>query len=151
MSFCCTEAFLTLAAIQFDRVVAFYTNLFEQPPQTLIQNTYAEFCLPGMRLGIFRPKAAPPLPTDAPALDDPATSPCVPKPALNQTQLQRFYQPEPIQGFSLCLETNNLEAAIARLTQLSPLPLGPVITASHGQEFYAYDPEGNRLIIHQAT
>ena len=43
----------------------------------------------------------------------------------------------------------NLEQAIACLTNLGYTPPGEIIEASHGREIYAYDPAGNRLILHQ--
>ncbi|MFM6271339.1 MAG: hypothetical protein ACKPFA_33295, partial [Dolichospermum sp.] len=52
---------------------------------------------------------------------------------------------------SLCLEVNNLESAISYLTSLGYPPLGIIYTASHGKEIYAYDPDGNRLILHQSN
>jgi len=52
---------------------------------------------------------------------------------------------------SLCLEVADLEGAIAHLTQLGYPPSGAIITASHGREVYAYDPDGNWLILHQTT
>ncbi|EDX77907.1 hypothetical protein MC7420_7645 [Coleofasciculus chthonoplastes PCC 7420] len=30
-------------------------------------------------------------------------------------------------------------------------PPGEIIVASHGREIYAYDPNGNRLILHQPS
>ena len=45
---------------------------------------------------------------------------------------------------------NNLETAISHLTSLGYPPPGEISTASHGQEIYAYDPDGNRLILHQS-
>lgn len=54
-------------------------------------------------------------------------------------------------GMSLCLEVEDLGDAIASLTQLGYPPPGAIIHASHGQEIYAYDPDGNRLILHQSS
>lgn len=53
-------------------------------------------------------------------------------------------------AMSLCLEVEDLEGAIATLTKLGHQPPGDIICASHGQEIYAYDPAGNRLILHQS-
>ncbi|MEL7501018.1 MAG: VOC family protein [Cyanobacteria bacterium J06554_6] len=53
-------------------------------------------------------------------------------------------------GMSVCLEVADLKSAIATLTQIGYPPPGDIIHASHGQEVYAYDPTGNRLILHQA-
>ena len=54
-------------------------------------------------------------------------------------------------SMSVCLEVEDLEGAIATLTDLGYPPPGNVIHASHGQEIYAYDPSGNRLILHQSV
>lgn len=120
-----TAAFLTLATANFAAIVAFYQHLLEQPPAPLIPNTYAEFQLPGLRLGIFRPKTAAAHPSTQKVGTPPA-------------------------GMSLCIEVADLEAAIAHLTQIGFPPPGTIITASHGREIYAYDPDGNLLILHQS-
>lgn len=86
-----------------------------------VSNVYA-FELPGLRLVIFRPK---------------------------ETNLQEFESAK--SRISLCLEVANLEDAIAHLTTLGYPPPGEIIAASHGREIYAYDPEGNRLILHQGN
>ncbi len=57
----------------------------------------------------------------------------------------------PAGSMSVCLEVENLTGAIATLTDLGHPPPGNVIYASHGQEIYAYDPAGNRLILHQSS
>ena len=51
---------------------------------------------------------------------------------------------------SLCLEVEQLETAIEHLRCLGFPPLGEIVVASHGREIYAYDPAGNRLILHEA-
>jgi predicted enzyme related to lactoylglutathione lyase len=56
----------------------------------------------------------------------------------------------PGQGaISLCLEVNDLELAIDHAHQPNCLPPSAIITASHGREAYVYDPDGNRIILHQ--
>ena len=117
-----TTALMTLATLDIDKLVNFYTNLLEQQPITNIPNVYAEFNLAGMRLGIFQPK---------------------------QTHELEF-QNAAKSKVSLCLEVSNLEAAIAHITNLGYPPPGEIAIASHGREIYAYDPDGNRLILHQA-
>lgn len=112
---------MAIAARQFDPLLSFYSQLLERSPASLIPGVYAEFQLPGLTLGIFRPKAAP----------------------------ADFSSPQP-QGMSLCLEVEDLDGAIAHITQLGCPPSGPIITASHGREIYAYDPEGNWLILHES-
>ncbi|HEY9656669.1 MAG TPA: VOC family protein [Crinalium sp.] len=122
-----TAALLTLATPNFDALTQFYSQFLSLEPAVLLPNVYAEFHLPSLKLGIFRPKATSPTPH--------SLLPTPPSPT----------------GMSLCLEVENLEAAIAHLTQLGyPLP-GDMITASHGREIYAYDPDGNWLILNEGV
>jgi catechol 2,3-dioxygenase-like lactoylglutathione lyase family enzyme len=116
-----TTALMTLATLDIDKLVNFYTNLLEQQPVTNIMNVYAEFNLAGMRLGIFQPKQT------------------------HNSEFQNAAQSK----VSLCLEVN-LETAIAHISNLGYPPPGEIAIASHGREIYAYDPDGNRLILHQA-
>ncbi|MGB3532813.1 MAG: VOC family protein [Microcoleaceae cyanobacterium] len=118
----CQAAFVTLADPNIERLVAFYTQLLAIQPQTLIAHSYAEFQLPGLRLGIFQPK-----PDQASEFS-------------HQTHT----------GMSLCLEVVELEAAIGLMQKLGCPPPGKIITASHGREIYGYDPAGNRIILHQS-
>ena len=118
----CRDACLTLASQDFNRLVDFYRQLLGNIPQPYRPEVYAEFQLPGMRLGIFNPKI------DHAAEFVGATS----------------------GGLSLCLEVEDLESAISHLTCLGYPPPGVISTASHGREIYAYDPAGNRLILHQS-
>ncbi|MBF2028247.1 MAG: VOC family protein [Oscillatoriales cyanobacterium C42_A2020_001] len=152
-----TTALLTIATPNFDRLVEFYKQLLDQSPVTFIPNVYAEFHLSGMRLGIFRPKAEvqkagdqeeiqnsltpPPTHSSTYPLLHPPTPP--PHPSLSPS-------PSPPLGMSLCLEVESLERAIAHLSQLGCPPPGNILTASHGQEIYACDPDGNWLILHQS-
>lgn len=122
MVFQCTDAFVTLAAVDLETIVRFYTNIFCQEPVTYIPNVYAEFQMRSLRLGIFRPK---------------------------ETHRAEFSNSGK-SGLSLCLEVSDLEGAIAHLTALGYPPPGEILTASHGREIYAYDPAGNRLILHQS-
>jgi catechol 2,3-dioxygenase-like lactoylglutathione lyase family enzyme len=119
----CTTAFITLASPNFAKIVAFYSALLEQEAQPYQADRYAEFRLPGLRLAIFRPKA---------------------------DQATQFEAPSS-GAMGLCLEVTDLAAAIAHLTHLGYPPPGPVITAAHGHEVYAFDPDGNRLILHQGV
>jgi predicted enzyme related to lactoylglutathione lyase len=117
-----TDALITIAAVNFEDLVNFYTQLLTQNPTNLIPQVYAEFQLINLRLGIFQPKKS--------HESEFATS--------TKSQL------------SLCLEVSNLEAAIAHLNFLGYPPPGEIATADHGREIYAYDPNGNRLILHQS-
>lgn len=122
MDFSCSSAFVTLAANDLEKLVLFYSNLLNMTPQQYTPNRYAEFKLPGLRLGIFQPKQS------------------------HQAEFENSSS-----AMSLCLEVSHLENAVARLTHLGYPPPGEIITASHGKEIYAYDPEGNRLILHQSS
>lgn len=53
-------------------------------------------------------------------------------------------------SMSVCLEVEDLADAIATLKNLGYPPPGDIIQASHGEEIYAYDPAGNRLILHRS-
>ncbi len=118
-----TGAFVTIASINFDVVVKFYTQFLESQPQPYLPHVYAEFSIAGLKLGIFCPKPS---------------------------NYDEFKQPSQ-SGMSLCLEVVNLEDSIDKLAQLGYAPLGQITTASHGREIYAYDPDGNRLILHQSA
>jgi predicted enzyme related to lactoylglutathione lyase len=117
-----TGAFVTIASINFEAVVEFYTQFLELTPQPHLPHVYAEFTIAGLRLGIFCPKPS---------------------------NYDEFKQPRQ-SGMSVCLEVNSLEDSIDKLTQLGYAPIGQITTASHGREIYAYDPDGNRLILHQS-
>jgi predicted enzyme related to lactoylglutathione lyase len=121
-SFHLSTAFLTIATIDFDRLVAFYQGLSTQEPKPLIPNVYAEFNFSGLRLAIFRPKDS-----NASEFNHSANS-----------------------SMSICLEVDSLEAVIEKLKELGHAPQREIMTASHGREIYAYDPIGNRLILHQS-
>ena len=51
-------AFVTLASVNFDRVVEFYRQFLGATPEVYIPAVYAEFSVAGLRLGIFRPNAS---------------------------------------------------------------------------------------------
>ncbi len=123
MGFQYTDAIATIAAINFEDLVGFYTKLLGQKPVALIPNIYAEFHLASLRLGIFKPK--------------------------KEHELE--FEENAKSKISLCLEVSNLEDAIAHLTVLGYPPPGNISIASHGREIYAYDPDGNRLILHQGA
>ena len=123
MDFQYTGAICTIAAVNFEKLVDFYTRLINQEPSLMIPHIYAEFILPGVKLGIFRPQT-----TDTVEFAHSVNS-----------------------QMSLCLQVNNLEQALSHLTNLGYPPPGKISIASHGKEIYAYDPDGNRLILHQPT
>lgn len=122
MALDCHHAFVTLAHPNIEMLLEFYSQLLGVQPQSYIRGVYGEFQLPGLRLGIFKPKS-----THAVEFSHQSRS-----------------------RMSLCLEVEDLDEAIAHLQQLGYPPPGEVIIASHGREIYAYDPGGNRLILHQS-
>ena len=115
------NSLVTIASANLETLVIFYTKLLSEP-KSYIPNVYAEFHLPGIILGIFQPKAT------------------------SEDEFKNATQSK----ISLCLEVNNLEDAITHFTNLGYPPTGAIVTASHGREIYAYDPDGNRIILHQA-
>ncbi|MEC4985466.1 MAG: VOC family protein [Oscillatoria sp. PMC 1068.18] len=121
MNFRYQDVFVTLAAVDLEILVEFYRQLLNQDPQLYFPQVYAEFQLKGLRLGIFHPKA----------------------------NHDREFADSTASGMSLCFEVENLETAIASLDALGFPPPGEITLASHGREIYAYDPAGNRLILHQ--
>jgi predicted enzyme related to lactoylglutathione lyase len=126
MAFHLSTAFVTIASnstdSDFERLVAFYKGLSSQEPKPFLPQVYAEFKLPGLRLGIFRPKDS------------------------NSSEFNHSAN----SSMSICLEVDSLEKVIEHLKALGYPPPGEIITASHGREIYAYDPAGNRLILHQS-
>lgn len=112
---------MTIASLNLEALVSFYGALLGQEAQVYQRDRYAEFRFPGLRLAIFRPRP---------------------------DQVARFAGASS-GAMSLCLEVASLEAAIAHLTRLGCPPPGAILTASHGREVYAFDPDGNRLILHQ--
>lgn len=120
MALAASTIFVTLADSK-GNLVEFYRALFNLEPQIWIPEVYAEFWLPGLRLGIFTPKA---------------------------DHLAEF-QAAGSGGMSLCVEVRQLEVAIQQLTVLGYPPPGSPRMASHGREIYAYDPSGNRLILYE--
>ncbi|MGL5082076.1 MAG: VOC family protein [Microcoleaceae cyanobacterium] len=122
MALNCQSAFVTIASLEIEPLVGFYCQLLGIQPQIYQAQAYAEFHLGGFRLGIFKPK---------------------------ETNADEFAHHQKT-SISLCLEVENLEQAIAHLHHLGYPPSGAIITAAHGQEIYAYDPLGNRLIVHQS-
>ncbi|WP_223211326.1 MULTISPECIES: VOC family protein [unclassified Synechocystis] len=118
----CKKAFLTIGAVNFAEVVAFYQSLLEQEPQPYSPGRYGEFQLPGMVLAIFSP---------------------------HPDHAQEFSCSDR-SGFSLCLEVADLPTAIASIGKFHlPIAENNITYASHGREIYLYDPAGNRLILHE--
>lgn len=116
-----SEVFVTIASTRATAIAEFYKSLTGTPPDIQAPG-YVEFQLSGLRLAIFEPNKE------------------------NSTEFKAHGSG----SMSLCLEVADLEAAIALLTRMGYAPPGKIIRASHGREIYAYDPDGNRLILHQS-
>ncbi|MBC6479820.1 MAG: VOC family protein [Hormoscilla sp. GM7CHS1pb] len=113
--------------MDMEKILAFYAQRLGRQPDVNIEQVYAEFHLPGLRLGILW---------------------LAPRCAISR---KTPHDKRKSSGsMSLCLEVDDLERAIAHLRTLGYQPPGEISTASHGREIYAYDPQGNRLILHQS-
>ena len=117
----CAEVFVAIASQKIERQVAFYSQLLSVSPKSRTP-TYAEFRLSGLRLAIFTP---------------------------NEQNAAEFLASSS-GPLSLCLEVGDLGEAIAHLKNIGHAPPDEIMHTSHGQEIYAYDPDGNRLILHQS-
>jgi predicted enzyme related to lactoylglutathione lyase len=119
--FNCSGALITIAAVDFDLLIAFYADLLQISPHPYRPQVYAGFKIAGVELGIFQPKAS---------------------------HVSEFAQ----QGHgavSLCLEVDDLNGVLQKLAMAGYQGSLEITMASHGQESYIYDPEGNRIILHQ--
>jgi len=122
MSFQCTNAFVAIATVNFEKLVDFYIKFLSQNPTNYIPNVYAEFEIYRLKLGIFQPKLS------------------------HTSEFNDSFK----SYMSLCLEVNDLESVMHHLETLGHPPFGEIINASHGREIYAYDIDGNRIILHQS-
>jgi len=114
------EAFAAIGSEAFDRAVAFYVGLLGREPDERAGDTYAAFLLPGLKLGVFRPSRA---------------------------RVEGFRNPTARQvGLNLVLRVPDLARAAAEVERLGGSADAP-FDAPHGRELYAYDPDGNRLIL----
>ena len=117
------EIYIALASVNLLAQVEFYSSVLSISPHVQTSG-YAEFRSLGLKLAIFMP---------------------------NESYHSEFFPEGKVQSpMSFCLEVEALTAAIAHLTTLGYPPPGDIIHASHGKEIYAYDPDGNRLILHQS-
>jgi predicted enzyme related to lactoylglutathione lyase len=119
----CSAIYIALADLDGHTLKKFYQALLEQDPVVDIPDVYAEFVLTGLRIGLFKPSN------------------------IHQTEFASLSSG----SMSLCIEVESIEGAIAHLTTLGYPPSGPIQHSSHGREIYAYDPQGNRLILHEAA
>jgi catechol 2,3-dioxygenase-like lactoylglutathione lyase family enzyme len=126
MALNCKVAFVTIGASNWEKSVEFYQLLLDQAPLMILPKAYAEFQLPGLHLGIYRPGPA----------------------AAGSTSR---LSPADQGRLSLCLTVDSLEAALAHLAAIGHPVAGPIGMASHGREAFATDPDGNRLILYQPS
>lgn len=122
MAFRCVGGFVTISAFDLEKMTQFYQQFFHQEPDEVVPHRYAEFHVPNLILGIFRP---------------------------HEDHKEEFATVGK-NPMSICLEVNDLDEAIDRLKELGYAPPGAIIDTPHGREIYAYDPEQNRLILHQS-
>ncbi len=121
MKFQYFDIFIAIATDNLQLLVEFYSLLLQQQPDVYRPAIYAEFRLDKIRLTIFQPKLE------------------------RQSEFKNLSS-----SISFCLEVEQLEQAIAFISELGYPPPGDIIEASHGREIYAYDPTGNRIILHQS-
>ena len=122
MNFKYFDVFLAISTNNISALTDFYRQLLQKKPDIYRPSVYAEFHLNKLRIAIFKPKPEP------------------------QAEFENQSS-----AMSLCIEVEDLDIAIATLNNMGFAPPGEIIEASHGREVYAYDPEGNRLILHQAN
>ena len=120
MNFKYSDIYLAIATDQIEALNDFYSRLLGQSAAVYRPSIYVEFQLEKLRIAIFKPK-----PQRQPEFANHGSS------------------------ASLCIEVENLADAIAVLNDLGYPPPNEIIEASHGKEVYAYDPAGNRLILHE--
>jgi hypothetical protein len=119
-----TTFFIAIADLDGHTLKNFYQALLSQAPVIDIPNVYTEFALEGgLRIGLFKPSTT------------------------HQIEVESLSSG----SMSLCIEVESIEGAIAHLTLLGYPPSGQIQQASHGREIYAYDPQGNRLILHESA
>ncbi len=143
MNWQCTEAFVALGSIALEPLVNFYSQLLGQKPHPYQPGVYAEFQLPGLRLAIFLPK-----PNHQSEFDQSSTGDKIEDRAGSDKGNKIENNLSNKSGsMSICLQVPNLPEVIRELQAIN-YPVGNIITASHGQELYIYDPDGNRLIFY---
>jgi hypothetical protein len=113
---------LAIAAIEFDEMKQFYSKILQQEPIKQIGDVYVEYHLPDLRLSLFKPR-----PDHHPEFRHDTRS-----------------------TVSIVLDVIDINAAATYFRSVGCMP-GMIMDTFHGQEFYAYDPSQNRLIVHQET
>jgi hypothetical protein len=144
------RAWVTLAAQDFGQLVHFYQRFLGQAPMSVIPDIYAEFDLQGFRLGIYRPRSEERANSRESLVEPFGPDPFRPQPRTSEASEQAT-NPQAFPPISLCVEVADLAIAIAHLTQLGYPPPGAIIVAPHGREIFAYDPDGNRVILYERS
>ncbi|GHO41917.1 VOC family protein [Ktedonospora formicarum] len=111
---------LAIAAIHFDEMKEFYTKILQEEPIRQVKDVYVEFQIPELRIGLFKPR-----PDNRPEF-------------MHDTRSTA----------SIVLEVIDIHEAANHFRSVGCTP-GKIVDTFHGQEFYAYDPAQNRLIVHQ--
>lgn len=166
----CHQVFVAIAVQQWSPMVVFYQHLFDQPPNPHMDRAYAEFQVAGLKLGLFSPHE-----THRPEFSNPAQSAislCLEVENLEQSRaaIDAAYSvvydltshgcnASPLAPQSVPetdeVDQNSSEQKPEGVASRPHTPLtrqlyGEITIASHGRECYAYDPDGNRLILHEA-
>lgn len=115
------QIFISIATVNWEGLIRFYSQLLGVNPTQLIPGKYAEFMINSVKIAIFTPKAE---------------------------HTTEFNQPQQ-SPLSLCMIVEDLNNAIACLKSIDYPHTLSIHIASHGREIYVYDPDGNRIILYQ--
>ena len=121
MDFNYFDVFLAISTDNIKALTDFYSQLLQKQPDVYRASIYTEFQLERLRIAIFKPKSE------------------------NCREFKNLGS-----AMSLCIEVESIDTAISTLKGLGFPPPGDIIEASHGKEIYAFDPDGNRLILHES-
>jgi predicted enzyme related to lactoylglutathione lyase len=114
------EASAAIGSEDFGRALAFYSAILGREPDERLGDGYAAFRLPGLHLQVFRPKRG----GGADFANPPGRR----------------------AGLNLVFRVASLDRALAEVERAGGAATAAFST-SHGREAYAYDPDGNRLIL----
>ena len=167
----CGQVFVAIAVQRWAPMVIFYQHLFNYPPTPHMDQTYAEFQIAGLKLGLFSPNDSHRSEFSNPAQS--AMSLCLEVENIENSReaIEAAYgmvhglasqehndssiSPRSIKETdTVGQNTIKQEPALANSGTHTPFnrqPYGEITIASHGRECYAYDPDGNRLILHESS
>lgn len=116
------KGLIALGAAHFEEVIQFYEKLFGTKPADAIGQSYVEFNVAGLRLGIFKPR---------------------------EHNVEKFEnKSREGHGLSICFQLQNLDELIAEC-RAKGFEITDPIPTKHGREAFLYDPQHNRLIFSQ--